>query len=254
MQYYYRGVPSWTWYYAYHYSPFASDLCRYIPYVHLPLVVMSREERTVHFEKGEPLLPFQQQMGCLPLQSIALLPPLYRSLLTNPSSLIYKYYPKNFRIDMNGKVNDWEGIAIIPFIDEKLLKRAMKEAEAQGSLTDEEKKRNTFGKDRLYRYCPTLSFCYPSPLNKSIFPDLTECHCEGSDYIIRSPLKRQEEAYKNNSKLLPSTPSIYNLKVHYRRENLKITVMGRISKNHTILLSVCFFFIFGNEYDRSNPI
>lgn len=50
------------------------------------------------------------------------LPPVLRRLMCDPYSPIIDFYPTEFEIDMNGKKNAWEGIALIPFADERRLK------------------------------------------------------------------------------------------------------------------------------------
>jgi 5'-3' exonuclease len=62
LQYYYRGVCSWGWYYPYHYAPTASDLIG--PAL---LDIAARLEFTL----GEPFAPFEQLLAVLPAGACA---------------------------------------------------------------------------------------------------------------------------------------------------------------------------------------
>ena len=62
------------------------------------------------------------------------------SLYTQESAIIY-FYPEDFKIDLNGKKYAWQGVALLPFVDEERLKRALKPLEEK--LTEEESKRAT---------------------------------------------------------------------------------------------------------------
>lgn len=125
--YYYQGCASWNWYYPYHYAPFASDF-KGIKDIH------------VEFEKGQPFLPYEQLMSVLPAASGHNLPQVFRPLMSEPDSEIIDFYPVEFPIDMNGKKMSWQGIALLPFIDEQRLLKVVRNQ--YQFLTEDEKRRN----------------------------------------------------------------------------------------------------------------
>ncbi|CAG8590494.1 11830_t:CDS:10 [Funneliformis mosseae] len=134
LEYYRRGVPSWTWYYPYGYSPFASDL-------------INMGDIKPEFKLGKPFKPFEQLMFVLPPYSKELLPLPYQKLITDESSEIKKFYPESFEIDKNGKKQLWQGVVLLPFIDESLLLKNMKSVSSQ--LKPCEIERNSHGFDIL---------------------------------------------------------------------------------------------------------
>lgn len=63
--YYYHGVPSWSWFFPYHYAPFLSDIRDF-------------SEIQIDFELGTPFHPFEQLLAVLPPASKELLPEAYQ--------------------------------------------------------------------------------------------------------------------------------------------------------------------------------
>ena len=133
--YYFQGCPSWTWFYPHHYAPFAADF------------VDLNRMGTIQFEKGVPFKPYEQLMGVLPASSNHAIPEVFRELMTNEGSDILDFYPKDFVVDLNGKKFEWQGVALLPFIDAKRLLKAM--GEKYPLLSPEEVARNEIGHDVL---------------------------------------------------------------------------------------------------------
>ncbi|CAI7609092.1 unnamed protein product [Penicillium glandicola] len=134
LRYYFQGCPSWTWYYPRHYAPFAADF-------------VDIADMDVQFEKGTIFKPFEQLMGVLPASSNHALPKVFHPLMENPDSEIIDFYPEDFPLDLNGKKFAWQGVILLPFIDETRLLNAM--AKVYPLLTEDEKSRNTHGQDVL---------------------------------------------------------------------------------------------------------
>jgi len=138
LEYYYRGVASWNWFYPFHYAPCASDVC-------------SLDAIEVQFTVGKPFLPFQQLLGVLPAASRKHLPKAYHWLFIDKTSPILDFYPTDFPVDFEGKRADYEAIILINFIDEKRLLAA--DALVTG-LSKEEEEQNKLGPMLLFRYHP----------------------------------------------------------------------------------------------------
>ncbi|CCX04525.1 exoribonculease Dhp1 [Pyronema domesticum] len=134
LRYYFQGCPSWDWYYPYHYAPFAQDF-------------KDVGKLEINFTHGTIFKPFEQLMGVLPAASKHTLPTPFHKLMTDENSEIIEFYPENFPIDLNGKKFAWQGVALLPFIDEKRLLAAIQKVYPQ--LTPEDLARNELGRDTL---------------------------------------------------------------------------------------------------------
>lgn len=135
LQYYYQGCASWEWYFPYHYAPFASDF--------INITGLSKK-----FSQGTPFRPLEQLMGVFPAASRQHVPLPFAKLMLDPKSPIIDFYPDDFNIDLNGKKFAWQGVALLPFVDEQRLFKAVEPFRKE--LTIQENKRNELGDDRLY--------------------------------------------------------------------------------------------------------
>lgn len=120
--YYYRGCPSWDWFYPYYYSPMISDVYEYLKYANQQKINLVHE-----FNLSQPFSAFKQLLLIMPLESIELLPEEYAHLMKDPKSILRSpidYYPTEFEIDPNDALFESEFVAILPFLEDKLLDQA----------------------------------------------------------------------------------------------------------------------------------
>lgn len=179
MLYYYQGVPSWSFYYAYHYAPKISDLN------HI-------DNHKCLYTIDRPFLPFEQLLAVLPPASSDLVPIPFRELMEIDSP-IGEFYPVHFDIDLNGKKNDWEAVVHIPFIKEDLLVNAMQSK--IHLLNKEEKNRNQFGSTLAFSYNQDLrneALFYKAPT--TFFQDIRNCTAEIRVYDL--PIVKLEGVFK----------------------------------------------------------
>uniref|UniRef100_A0A8C4X1D6 5'-3' exoribonuclease n=1 Tax=Eptatretus burgeri TaxID=7764 RepID=A0A8C4X1D6_EPTBU len=201
LRYYYQGCPSWKWFYPYHYAPFASDF-------------LNVETMPSDFEKGtHPFNPLEQLMGVFPAASGNFLPPTWRKLMSDPESPIIDFYPVDFGIDLNGKKFAWQGVALLPFVDEERLRAALEKV--YPDLEPHEVLRNSIGSDMLFvgephPLCDFLLGLYECGSSDDEAVELTPKLCDGiagtvkldeapmvPNKVIKTPIPGLEDILKN---------------------------------------------------------
>ena len=232
LRYYYSGVCSWNWFYPFHYAPMASDM-KNLQVLH----------QTVRFEQGTPFKPFEQLLGCLPPRSCTFLPKPYQALMVQDSSPIRDFYPADFRIDMNGKRNPWEGVNLLSFINEERLKSAVANHAPDSTLTSDEIERNSRGNDLEYRYDVTELKPFLAPhADKTSFPDLMAT--QSKVRIFRLPPittaggKFVPSLCRGVQLPYPSYPIVQHLAGTYQLRPLQVNVFGSGSRKDTLALTI----------------
>ncbi|XP_055915539.1 5'-3' exoribonuclease 1 [Eupeodes corollae] len=224
LNYYYKGVQSWSWYYPHHYAPFISDLKNFSDF-------------KIEFELGKPFLPFEQLLAVLPAQSRTLLPEAYQDLFVSPQSEIVHFYPKDFETDLNGKKYEWEALVLIPFIDENLLLKAMKKCETD--LKPSEVKRNSHGPMLQYDYTTqSQGECQSFNAGKALYNVFCTETPIWRDQIninnLKNPLREMENA--NREVFYPGFPTMKHLQFNFKLKNIRIKVFDFPSRNESMVL------------------
>ena len=135
-EYYYNGCVSWSWFYPFHYAPFASDL-------------INLNELKINFELSRPFYAFEQLLSVLPPYSADALPPCFRNLMRDPLSPIADFYPSNIKLDINNQPYAWMGVNLLPFIDADRIQKVVKTIIDNNKLNEKEKKLNKRGNNIL---------------------------------------------------------------------------------------------------------
>ena len=137
LTYYTTGCPSWKWCYPYQYAPSASMISEHVPTFE-PCI----------YDNDPPSQPFQQLLSVLPPESAELLPKPLGKLLTSEKSPIKKFCPKTLVIDLAGKRKEWEGIPIIPIVDQNVVKKTLESYISR--VKDKDMARNIAGPMIIY--------------------------------------------------------------------------------------------------------
>ena len=135
-EYYYNGCKSWSWFYPFHYAPFASDL-------------VNLNSLKINFDLNKPFFAFEQLLSVLPPYSAEALPLPFRKLMTDPLSPISDFYPSNIKLDINNQPFEWMGVNLLPFIDADRVQKVVKSVFDKGELTEKDKKLNERGENIL---------------------------------------------------------------------------------------------------------
>ncbi len=154
-EYYVNGLPDWRWAYEHHYAPLMSSFSQYISN-------LSTEEfeEIYTFEKKQASLPFEQLLSILPPESSHLLPIPYSKLMFDETNEMAENYPKSFEIDYEGKLKEYQGVALLPFVDYEKTQRNVRQIHSR------KYNRNILGSVMMFYYNKTYKSSYSSRYGK----------------------------------------------------------------------------------------
>lgn len=117
IKYYVSGIPTYDWYYQYHYAPLFYDLYQYCV----------QGKRTEFEFKYRPALSLTESLASvLPPSSFDLLPPKVAEYMKS-RAVIESEFPTTFQVDLEGKIQDYEAVLLLPMIDYDKVKRMLKQ-------------------------------------------------------------------------------------------------------------------------------
>jgi 5'-3' exonuclease len=108
-QYYYKGLPSWSWYYPFHYTPLLCDVDDYI----------THNKIQVQLKRDDPYDPILALMFMFPKQNFGLLPKPVAEKLLDPKCILRSpvdYFPAKFELDKFETLK-YNKHALIPFLN-----------------------------------------------------------------------------------------------------------------------------------------
>ena len=149
LEYYFNGVPDWSWVYPLHYGPSAFDLASHIG-----------SYKFSGWSRSRPSLPMLQLLSVLPPKSAQLLPPALGDLLCTSDSPLKSFCPDSFDIDLSGKRREWEGIALLPFLDYRLVSQVYRQHILK--VDNKDRRRDISGKSFLYQFDPSFQKTFHS--------------------------------------------------------------------------------------------
>ncbi|KAI5191163.1 5'-3' exoribonuclease 4 [Nematocida sp. AWRm77] len=196
LQYYNKGCPSWDWYYPMHFAPLATDIAQTL-HKHL--------EIEFSFTLTQPKRPLEQIMAVLPPSSSESVPAgLHRIFEECPDN-----YPATIEIDMFGKTQSWQGVALLPFLDYDKLVCLVRSCVP--GISDAEVARNVEGTDILVLpvenpHYPAAEFLYTNfsragsaPLESVFYPGVICLNGQSLLPGMEGRLQEEKKTYMSKS-------------------------------------------------------
>ncbi len=116
IQYYLNSIPTFDWYYPYHYAPLFTDIAEYLD---------ANPNLKISFNYRGPLSLVESLASILHPKSFYLLPKKVEEFLTLRKE-IDPDFSEVFIVDIEGKMNDYEGVPLISTVDYDKIKNLLK--------------------------------------------------------------------------------------------------------------------------------